>query len=201
MELTPILNSRVTNDVDRDLIQLFVYLFKTYLAQDADDVMNVALPEKGSLNLLRRAMNDNGFVLMENANTDLNPNYENNIRMIFNAWRGRNFNGRGLAFLTTLINTLYPGAGLVEQLWQPKSQPYGTGLFSETENPDTSNAWLTSRVRVTIASSENLAALRGLINYTIPARFVIEYVLHQPSIVAGPAPDNFASIDPLYIGV
>jgi len=174
-QLIPLVKTVFQRKVDEQLNKIFIQVFNEHLASDIQDILSLATPEKGSMALLRKSLNNNGFAILENVNTDAYPNYESNLRLVFKMWLGLNYNGRGLAFLEALVSTMYPTGSSVRQLWQPKSEAYGTGLFTIDENPDISDAWLTSRVRITLSTSESLATLQGMVAYTIPARFVVEY--------------------------
>jgi hypothetical protein len=184
MALTALANSTAADAVEGDLKRLFMDMFAAQLADGVADAMALAVPEAGSQAVLRQSLNDNGLVLIEQLGNSI-PYHQELLGLVLRAWRGRNFNSRGLAFFRTLTKAVYPGAQ-VAPLWQPKAQPYGTGLFTEADHADTSAAWLTSRLQVTTHADPptNLGLLRDLIAYALPARFVIHYV---EEVAASPA--------------
>ncbi|ASF48299.1 hypothetical protein [Methylovulum psychrotolerans] len=184
MTLTALANSAAFDAVEGDLKQLFMDVFAAQLADGVADALALAVPEAGSQTVLRQSLNDNGLVLIEQLGNSAFYHREL-LGLVLKAWRGRNFNNRGLAFFRTLTKAMYPGAQIVP-LWQPKAQSYGTGLFIGVDQADTSAAWLTSRLQVTThaAPPTNLGLLRDLIAYTLPARFVIHYV---EEVAASPA--------------
>lgn len=172
MRLTPLAASAAFDNVEGDLKQLFIDLFGTYLADSMADASTLALPEYASETLLRKSLNDYGLVLLEST---LRPatDYDSLLRLVFKTWRGRNGNGRGLAFFRTLISALYPpGTTSVVPLWQPHALPYGSGMVTALP-PSTSTAWLTSRIALQVPTSVSVGLLHDLIAYSLPARFVI----------------------------
>lgn len=131
--LRPLASSFAENDIEADLKQLFLDLFSDQLAVDSFDVNVLGVPHLGSFDLVRRAVNLDGLVLLQGDQEEASTRY------LYRAWKSGDIQGRGIHFLRTYLNLLFPGLCEVTQLWQDKSQPYPTALF--TGQPRTS-IWL-----------------------------------------------------------
>jgi len=165
-QLAPLAHSYAENVVEADLKRLFLDLFHTHLAADTFDVNVLGAAHLGSFDLVRHAVNIDGLTLLavdqEEAAT----------RFLYRAWKSGNVQGRGLHFLRTYLQILFPNIGEAIQLWQGKDTPYPTDL-REQEEPDT---FLTSRIRILIYAfpkPEFVRVVESCMMHVIPARFVV----------------------------
>lgn len=122
--LLPLERSYAENAVEADLKQLFLDLFKAKLADDVFDANVLGAAHLGSFNLVRRAVNNDGLVLMQGDREEASTRY------LYRAWKSGDAQGRGLHFLRIYLQMLFPGLCQVDQLWHDKSLPYPTGLSS-----------------------------------------------------------------------
>lgn len=132
-ELKPLQTSFVSDEIEADLKQLFIDLFKAHLAVDTFDVNVLGAAQLGSFDLVRKSVNADGLVLLQGDREEAATRY------LYRAWKSRNNDGRGMHFLRTYLQMLFPNVAEVEQLWQDKSQPYTQALFANTPRQ---NFWL-----------------------------------------------------------
>lgn len=165
--LFPLEASYTENEVESDLKNLFIDLFNQMLASDVFDVNVSGAAHLGSFDLVRKAVNTDGLVLLQGDDEEAATRY------LYRAWRSCNVQGRGLHFLKTYLQLLFPNLGEVIQLWHGKNKPYPTDLRTE-ESEDT---FLTSRIRVSVIgfpNADNDNRILKCINQIISARFVIK---------------------------
>lgn len=188
-DLRALQNSWVENDpLAAEMNQLTVQLFKESLAEQTFDINVLGVPHLGSFSLVRRAVNADGLALLSGEGEEAATRY------LYRAWKGQNGNGRGLHFLRTYMQMLYPNKWSVAQLWQDPALPYTVGMQTEQQldspyGPGKSGWMLTSRVRVGIDYDAPLATsftemLKVLAN-VLPARIVPEFATRVPASVGG----------------
>lgn len=169
-ELAPLKNSFVYDDVENELRNLFVDLFEAYLSVDAFDANALGMAHLGTLDLVRRSVNADGLVLLPGDKE------ESSTRYVYRAWKSRNVQGRGLYFLKTYLQGLFPGAWRVDQMMQAKASAYPTALFSREFYENDTTKFLTSRLRIVLDAAKtnypNLLSLLPIISAIIPARFI-----------------------------
>lgn len=124
--LLPLENSYTENEVEADLKQLFLDLFNDHLAADTFDVNVLGAAHLGSFDLVRKAVNADGLVLMQGDREEAATRY------LYRAWKSGDVQGRGLHFLRTYLQMLFPNLCQVDQLWHDKAMPYPTGLYPST---------------------------------------------------------------------
>jgi len=122
--LAPLEHSYAENAVEADLRRLFLDLFNTHLAAGTFDVNVLGAAHLGSFDLVRRAVNTDGLVLMQGDREEAATRY------LYRAWKSGDGQGRGLHFLRTYLQMLFPNLCQVDQLWHDKNLPYPTGLVS-----------------------------------------------------------------------
>jgi len=171
--LAPLAASFTENPVEDDLKWLFIDLFIEHLADDTFDANVLGAAHLGSFELVRRAINSDGLVLIQGDREAPATRY------LYRAWNARNNEGRGLHFLRTYLQMLYPGQWDVEQLVQEKNTPYPTALSPATgSKTDWEHVYLTSRIRIYLdygARAHAISRLANIIQKTIPARLVPEF--------------------------
>jgi hypothetical protein len=170
--LGPLINSAEYDDVESELKQIFLDLFSTYMRASERDLNVYGTAHLGSLDLLTKRIKEDGLAVFGDDT--------NAVEYLYRAWNFRNPK-RGMIFLRTYLQLLWPNAFVIDQLWQQKGVPYPTALFTRAQitdaNPET-NYYLTSRLRVSIddASETGVSATRVLpaLLAVLAARFLIE---------------------------
>ena len=167
--LTPIRYSFVRDEIERDIKQIFLDLFDAHLANDVFDINVLGMPHLGSLALVKRVVNADGLVLLPGAREEAATRY------VYRAWKARNMQGRGLFFLKTYLQLLYPGFWSVEQQMQDKAFPYPTALYDRTTHGNDTDKYLTSRLHIKLDATGNIGDVTNIIPVIasiLPARFV-----------------------------
>ncbi|MDR0996658.1 MAG: hypothetical protein LBL69_03225, partial [Zoogloeaceae bacterium] len=131
--LLPLEKSYAENDIEAGLKALFLDLFERLLAPDVFDVNVSGAEHLGSFESVRKAINADGLVLIQGDRE------EEATRYLYRAWKSGNGQGRGLHFLRTYLQMLFPNQCEVEQLWHDKVNPYPTA--ARPLNPSKSWWW------------------------------------------------------------
>lgn len=179
-EMKPLRGSFDADDAEQDLRKLFLDLFRSNLAGSAYDVNVSGAMHLGSYDLVRRAVNADGLLLLQGERS------EAAVRYLYRAWRARNRNGRGFFFLKTYLQILFPNLCQVAQLWQKKDESYPYGLWSVLDDnpdgtpfvPDPEKYWLTSRVEIGLdlsITTRSITTLTNVFRSIIPARLVPQF--------------------------
>ena len=98
--LLPLENSYTENEVEADLKRLFLDLFDSTLAADVFDVNVLGAAHLGSFDMVRKAVNADGLVLMQGDREEAATRY------LYRAWKSGDVQGRGLHFLRTYLQML-----------------------------------------------------------------------------------------------
>ena len=171
-KLTPLKNSFVVNDIEDQLRNLFIDLFRDYFSYDVFDVNVLGMAHLGSLNLVKRTLNKDGLSVLPDAGE------ESAIRYIYHAWKSANVQGRGLIFLRTYLQSAYPNKWSIEQQMQLKALSYASdgSLSDRSTTGDDSDKFLTSRVNIKLAVTSGLSLdasfIARIIGSILPARIV-----------------------------
>lgn len=170
--LAPLQASFAQSDIEAEIKALTLKLWDEKLAQDAFDANVSGMAHLGSFELVRKSVNRDGLVLMQGDRE------ESATRYLYRAWKSRNRNGRGIFFLRTYLQMLWPNACEVEQMWQEKAKAYPKALLTTEEVQEQereADVYLTSRIDIAISFSaqpHNFRNLLSIISATVPARFV-----------------------------
>ncbi|HZX81369.1 MAG TPA: hypothetical protein VFE72_10500 [Lysobacter sp.] len=121
--LLPLEASFAENEVEAELKALFLSIFDSMLAPAMFDVNVLGTPHLGSSELVRRAVNMDGLMLLQGDREEAATRY------LYRAWKSGNTQGRGLHFLRTYLQLLFPNQCRVEQLWQAREAEYPEGGF------------------------------------------------------------------------
>jgi hypothetical protein len=169
-ELKPLANSFSVDDAEAELTRLFLDLFKTYLAEDTFDANVMGAAHLGTLDLVKRMVNKDGLVLIEGDRE------ETATRYLYKAWKSRNNQSRGLYFLETYLQMLFPNAVSVYQQAQDKNYAYPTKLIRAQGSNPVTHYW-TSRIRVVLDSSkaawDQVDKMHPVLLSIVPARLVL----------------------------
>lgn len=168
--MNPLLQTLQVGDTEEQLVQLFNQLYLENLAELDDEINVYGAPHLGPLSLIQRALTGDGLSV-------LNLTDDDGMRYLYKAWRHRNPK-RGMHFLKKYLQILFGSVWDVSQLWQKKSAAYPEGCKSLAEIALDGEAieafYMTSRVRVDVATSEvPERVLRALLS-TVAARIVLE---------------------------
>ena len=167
-QLVPLKNSFAVDEVENELRNLFIDLFATYLAESVFDSNVLGMAHLGTFGLVKKSINVDGLVLISGSRE------ERATRYVYRAWKSRNLQGRGLAFLKTYLQVLYPGAWNVEQQMQETAEVYPTALHNRSFTENDADKYLTSRVKIELDAFVvgDVSYLPKIINSIIPARLV-----------------------------
>lgn len=171
-DLYPLRASYEADAVESDLKQIFLDLFDDHLRVPERDINVYGMAHLGSFSLIERVVTGEGLALYRKAD-------EFAMRYLYRAWRARNPK-RGLHFLRTYLQLLWPDGNHCEQLWHSKNLPYPTGLTQRAMIPDTDPSerfFLTSRISVEIdePGEQGSGLLRVLpaLRSVVAARFIL----------------------------
>jgi hypothetical protein len=172
--LYPLRESCEYDQVEAELKRLFIALYEQLLLKDADDLNVYGTAHLGSFKLVERFVQADGLALIRN-------NDDGAMRYLYRAWRARN-SGRGLHFLRTYLQLLWPNAWELSQLWQDRNEPYPTKL--RTADPSVQSVaghYLTSRLQVGIEDESEtgaqIARIAPALRAVISAKFVLAVVV------------------------
>ena len=169
--LAPLDYSHRDNQFEADLYQMFMDLYEDYLRVDERDLNVSAVPHLGSFDLVSRNVEMDGLALINNDD-------EPAMRYLHKAWKHRNPK-RGLEFLETYLQLLFPNSWKVNQLWHPKDsqEQYPIDVATRKESID-GESFLTSRIRVSIYGAvddkDYLSRITPAIRSVLPARLLLE---------------------------
>lgn len=175
--LAPLLKSAEFDSVEGDFKRQFLDLFENNL-RGAEREINVAgAPHLGSLSQVERHVSRDGLALLRSSDPVM--------RYLFKAWKARNPK-RGMHFLRTYLQLIYPNGWMVEQMWHSKAKPYPTELVRTGEigaSDPSVDHYLTSRVRVYIddigADGKGFVELIPALRAVAPAKLVLEIRLFK----------------------
>lgn len=172
-KLGPVAQFHEADEVETQLKALTMEVFQDFIRDNEREMNTFGMPHLGSFAHIERWVKADGLAMVRG-------NSEDAMRYLFNAWRSRNPK-RGLHFLRTYLQLLWPGGWVVNQLWQRKSAPYPTALYALEEMPPgttpSDDHFLTSRINVDIVSTEEsgvgLASVANSIRSACGAKFVV----------------------------
>ncbi|MCZ0926429.1 hypothetical protein L0636_00820 [Halomonas janggokensis] len=192
-DISPLRESFANGQIEEELKTLFGDLFE-HVARDTFDASVLGAPHLGSFDLVRRTVNYDGLVLLQNAREEAATRY------LYRAWKSADTQGRGLHFLRTYLQLLFPDQATANQLWHKKDADYGDGFIrpdpdeEQSSSPQNSdeNSFLTSRVQVSLNAEGavrfsdsgyvDLSKISRIIGDIVPARLVPEYQIYFRSL-------------------
>ena len=188
-KLIPLKNSFVVDDIEDQLRNLFIDLFNVYLAADTFDTNVLGMAHLGSIDLVKRIINQDGLVLL--PKNSLNANEEISSRYIYRAWKSVNNQGRGLHFLRLYLQVLYPGRWAIDQQMQLTALTYASvnSLSNRSSHENDSDKFLTSRVNIGLSVVPGIitdaSLIKTIVATILPARIVpiVAINIVDPAIV------------------
>lgn len=175
VKLLPLEKSFTRDEVEKELKDLFISLFKSQLGKDFFDVNVLGVKHLGSFDLVRKTLNADGLTLLRGDNE------EQKTRYIYRAWMAGNAQGRGTHFLKTYLQLHFAESFDVNQLWQRKDEIYPLGVHQANEIPkgeSIDDYFLTSRINVEMDIGQgavNLKTLARTIRSILPARLIPDF--------------------------
>ncbi|CAN5293353.1 hypothetical protein BH10PSE16_BH10PSE16_00680 [soil metagenome] len=126
--LSPLAASFEENEVEADCKRLLMDLFTAHLAKTVFDVNVRGAAHLGSLELVRKAVSMDGLVLLQGDREEAATRY------LYRAWKSGDVQGRGLHFLRTYLQLLFPGECTIVQKWHENEpeKPYPDWLHDLT---------------------------------------------------------------------
>lgn len=122
-ELVPLHHSYDENEIEAELKRLAMDLFRKKLAKRAYDINVMGAAHLGSFELVQRSITQDGLALLPGG-------AEEAARYIYRAWKSNATQGRGLHFVRTYLQLLFPNVSKVEQLYMPIGGNYPEDCFS-----------------------------------------------------------------------
>ena len=120
----PLKSSHEANNIEAELKGIFNDLF-ALTGKGTFDAGVLGAAHLGSFDLVRRSVNRDGLVLLSGDREEAATRY------LYRAWQSGDIQKRGLHFVRTYLQLLFPGESEVSQLWHTKSGPYGTAFISK----------------------------------------------------------------------
>ena len=170
--LAPLRASAQYDETEDQIKQLTLEIFSAYFREYERDINAYGAPHLGSFELVERWIKADGLAMVRTDAQDA-------MRYLFKAWRARNPK-RGLHFLQTYPQLLWPGGATAEQMWHDKrsTYPYALARASEIQTQDPSEShYLTSRVLVEVDGDDDdgrgLANIRQALRSILGAKFLL----------------------------
>lgn len=123
-QLLPLGASHEENEVEAELKALTMSLWDKYLADRMFDANVLGMAHLGSYDLVRRSVTQDGLALLPGVGA------EPGTRYLYRAMKARNHQGRGLHFIKTYLQIVFPGVAKVEQLWMAPDGKYPDDAYS-----------------------------------------------------------------------
>jgi hypothetical protein len=171
-QIQPLENSvSAENQYETELMALFMQLFDDNFGELAERIGFYGMPHLGDFSLVERSVTSDGLAV-------LRDNTEDSLRYLFKAWRYLNTQ-RGTDFLELYMRVLLGDIFTeINQLWQPKAQPYGVGLKNEQLIIDGGETlddyFLTSRIEILVEQPVLTQRVITAIQTAIAARIVLD---------------------------
>jgi hypothetical protein len=115
----------VVDDAENELRLLALDLFKSLLGSALHDINVSGMPHLGSLQMMQRRVNHDGLIFPQGDRD------ESAIRYLYRAWSSGNNHGRGLHFLRTYLQLLFPDAWEAIQQWHYADEAYPVSPATE----------------------------------------------------------------------
>jgi len=172
-QLVPLQNSHATDDIEAGLYQLALDLFKQF-ENPTFNAINAGAGHLGTADFVKRSMNRDGLTMLASERED------QLMRYLYRAWKASDQQGRGLHFLRTYLQMLYPNEWELWHFQQPKAMPYPTFLEPWEAGSEVKDGFfLTSRISVKIDGNNRNAPLLGnfipILQSVIPARLLVDF--------------------------
>lgn len=118
----PLQHSHAGSQIESELKLLFKELFEL-VGRDTFDASVLGAAHLGSFDLVRKMISNDGLVLLKGAREEAATRY------LYRAWKSGDVQKRGLHFVRTYLQLLFPGESSVRQMWHDKRFPYGQAFI------------------------------------------------------------------------
>ncbi|MGP4716897.1 hypothetical protein ACTXGL_09700 [Psychrobacter sp. T6-6] len=154
--LSPILNSSAANELERAMAGVFVATIQDQMIDQLNDIYNYGVPWQGGRTVVERFTKLNGLAVLRRNDDGLSDKL---MSIIYANWESM-ASERGLGFLQFVLDMLYPNQSEVKQLWHSKA--LADSYPNHVRETSADGLFLTSRVRIKIDASVNIAELSEL---------------------------------------
>lgn len=154
--LSPILNSSAANELERAMAGVFTSIIQDQMIDQFNDIYNYGVPWQGGRTVVERFTKLNGLAVLRRDDDGLSDKI---MSIIYSNWEAM-ASERGLAFLQFVLDMLYPNQNEVKQLWHSKA--LASSYPNHVRERGGAGMFLTSRVRIKIDASVNIAELSEL---------------------------------------
>lgn len=120
----PLQHSHTGSQIEGELKELFAELFGL-VGKDTFDAGVLGAAHLGSFDLVQKMVNHDGLVLLKGTRE------ESATRYLYRAWKSGDVQKRGLHFVRTYLQLLFPGESSVQQMWHDKRFPYGEAFVGK----------------------------------------------------------------------
>jgi hypothetical protein len=122
-QLLPLRESFDPGDYRDQIKQFALDLFEQHLGTAAFDGNVLGMAHLGSFDLVRRAIQSDRLGVLRSEREEAATRY------LYRAWKAQDTQGRGLHFLRTYLDLLFPNQAELVQLWHDSRFPYGDALL------------------------------------------------------------------------
>ena len=177
--------------LETELKEAFIEVFHSAFGEKLNQLSCYGSPHLiDDIALLKRFFLKEGLVLPK-ADIPLSS-----LKYLLKAWRSEN-QKRGLHFLRTYLQLIYPNKHNINQLWQDSAKSYPNGLATEDEAKEIGSPhWLTSRVSIEVTDEKEtgviLDSYRDTLQKVVGARFLLELYLFR-ELYSSPMEVGFAA--------
>lgn len=154
--LSTVTHSHAANELERAMAGVFTAIINDFQIEQLNDIYNYGVPWRGSRTVVERFTKLNGLAVLRRDDGGLSDKL---MSVIYANWEAV-ASERGLGFLQFVLDMLYPDQNEVKQLWHSKSLSSQYPLHVSEDR--TNDSFLTSRVRIKIDSSVDIAELSEL---------------------------------------
>tara|TARA_B100000530_G_scaffold309310_1_gene234990 strand:- start:10317 stop:10946 length:630 start_codon:yes stop_codon:yes gene_type:complete len=154
--LSPILHSSAANELERAMAGVFVATIQDQMIDQLNDIYNYGAPWQGGRTVVERFTKLNGLAVLRRDDDGLSDKL---MSIIYANWEAM-ASERGLGFLQFVLDMLYPNQNEIKQLWHSKA--LASSYPNHVREKGGAGLFLTSRVRIKIDASVNIAELSEL---------------------------------------
>ncbi len=151
------------------MAKAFKQVFADVFQQRIQDILDYGAPHLGSRTVVERFTKQDGLVVLRRPQTS-----DTLMRVIYANWSSM-ANKRGLGFLEFVLRMLWTDQWQIKRMWHPISTYTSYPLYLVDEEKP--NHFLTSRIRISIDESVDLAELIELspiLRKLVPANIVVK---------------------------
>ena len=151
------------------MAKAFKQVFADVFQQRIQDILDYGAPHLGSRTVVERFTKQDGLVVLRRPQTS-----DTLMRVIYTNWSSM-ANKRGLGFLEFVLRMLWTDQWQIKRMWHPISTYLSYPRFLVDEEKP--NHFLTSRIRISIDESVDLAELIELspiLRKLVPANIVVK---------------------------